>query len=98
MIKVFNAFGEAGDGYGLIAEFFPFLPTKRSQMMGQMKKATTEIAYELLQNSKKMNEGSQNIKDRSILGLLSVLQLYMRLLVTHVTYQSKDNLTMRLSN
>jgi hypothetical protein len=97
--KVFNAFGEARSNDGLIAEFFPFLPTKRSRMMGQMRKATTAIGYELLQNCEKMKEGSQSIKDRSILGSLSVFQLCsLRPLDIHVTYQSKDKLTMQLSS
>ncbi|KAF8712457.1 hypothetical protein AX14_013080 [Amanita brunnescens Koide BX004] len=39
-------------------------------MMGQMKKATTAIAYELLENCEKMKAGSQSVQDRSILGLL----------------------------
>ena len=100
MFKVLNGFGE-DIGNGLIADIFPFidnLPTKRSRMMRQMKKATTAIAYELLQNRDKMKEGSQSIKDRSILGLLSAFQLYMCLLVIHVTYQSKDKLKMQLSS
>ena len=96
--KVFNAFGEATGNDGLIAEFFPFVPTKRSRMMAQMRKATTAIGYELLQNCEKMKEGSQSIKDRSILGLLSAFQLYMRLLVIHVMYQSEDKPTMRVSS
>ena len=66
--------------------------------MAQMRKATTAIGYELLQNCEKMKEGSQSIKDRSILGLLSVFQLYMRLLVIHVMYQSEDKPTMRVSS
>ena len=49
-------------------------------MMDQMKMATSAIAYELLQNTEKVEEGSQSIKDRSILGLLS--QFYS---VVHVS-------------
>ena len=40
-------------------------------MMNQMKKATSEMAHELLDSSEKVKESSQSIKDRSILGLLS---------------------------
>ena len=97
-MKAYNAFSEAKGNYELIAEFFPFVPTKRSRMMAQLKKATTAIGYELLQNCEKMKEGSQSINDRSILGLLSALQLYMRLLVIHVMYQSEDKPTMRVSS
>ena len=76
--KVFNGFSD-DIGNGVLASIFPFLdnlPTKRSRMMGQMKKATTAIACKLLEDCEKMKAGSQNVQDRSILGLLCAFQLY----------------------
>ena len=63
-----------------------------------MKKATSDMAHELLQNTEKEKEGSQSIKDRSILGLLSEFQLYMHWPVIDVAYQSKDKPKMQLSS
>ena len=65
-------------------------------MLDHLKKATYAMAYELLQSSEKVKEGSQNIKDRSIIGLLSEYQLCLHPLVADNAYQSKDKLQMRL--
>jgi hypothetical protein len=86
VVKAFNSINEATGNNRilfLLGAIFPFvanLPTKRFRMMDQMKMATSAIAYELLQNTEKVEEGSQSIKDRSILGLLS--QFYS---VVHVS-------------
>jgi hypothetical protein len=77
VIKVFNSFNEGRSNnravflLGSIIPFIANLPTKRLRMMNQMKKATSEMAHELLDSSEKVKESSQSIKDRSILGLLS---------------------------
>ena len=63
-----------------------------------MKKATSDMAHELLQNTEKAKEGEQSIKDRSILGLLSEFQFFMHPHVIHAVYQSKDKLKMRISS
>ncbi len=49
-------------------------------MMGQMREATSAMALKLLRNTEKVKEGSQNDKDRSILGLLREFQacIYLR--------------------
>ena len=62
-----------------------------------MKKATSDMAHELLQNTEKAKEG-QSIKDRSILGLLSEFRLCMHPLAIDVAYQSKDKPMMQLSS
>ena len=63
-----------------------------------MKKTTSDMAHELLQNTEKAKEGEQSIKDRSILGLLSEFELCMHPLVIDVAYQSKDKLKMQHSS
>jgi hypothetical protein len=105
VIKVFNTINDSNRSNRrllvVIGAIFPFvahLPTKRLRMMDQMKQATSEMAHELLQNTVKAKEGSQSIKDRSILGLLSAFQLFMHPFVTHVAYQSKGKLKMRISS
>jgi len=85
---VFKAFNESRGGGGariffLIGSIFPIitsLPTKRIRMMGQMREATSAMALKLLRNTEKVKEGSQNDKDRSILGLLREFQacIYLR--------------------
>lgn len=105
MMKVLNAINGANRSNRrllvVIGAIFPFvahLPTKRLRMMNQMKQATSEMAHELLQNTEKAKEGSQSIKDRSILGLLSAFQLFMHPLIIHIAHQSKDKLKMRISS
>ncbi|KAF8344577.1 cytochrome P450 [Amanita rubescens] len=77
VVNVFKAFNESrGNGARmlfLIGSIFPFItniPTKRIRMMGQMREATSAMAFKLLRNTEKVNESSQDDKDRSILGLL----------------------------
>jgi hypothetical protein len=90
VVKVFNSLNETRGTSNLIVligAIFPFvvdLPIKSLGMMDQMNKATTAMAYELLQDSENVKGGSQSIKDRSILGLLSKFQLCVLPLVIDV--------------
>ena len=87
---MFNSLNEARGTSNLVVLFgaiFPFfinLPTKSLRMLDQMNKATSAMAYELLQDSENVKGGSQSIKDRSILGLLSKFQLCMLPLIIDV--------------
>ena len=47
------------------------------RMMGQMREASSAIAYKLLENTENAKEGSQNDQDRSILGLLREFEAYI---------------------
>jgi len=39
-------------------------------MYGALRKACGEIAYELIKTSEKERDGANNVKDRSMLGML----------------------------
>ena len=90
IVKVFKSFNEGGgDGRGiffLVGTIFPMsamlhiisnLPTNSMRMMGQMREASSAIAYKLLENTENAKEGSQNDQDRSILGLLREFEAYI---------------------
>ncbi|KAK2463856.1 hypothetical protein APHAL10511_004161 [Amanita phalloides] len=88
IFKVFQSFNTLRSGgarrlFILLGPIFPQIvnmPTERSRMFRRMRKATSEIASHLLEDSVREKESSQNIRDESILGLLGTYYMpFMRL-------------------
>lgn len=58
------------DIIGPILPFIHHIPSRTVRMYAALKQACGEIAYDLIKNSEKERDGADNVKDRSILGML----------------------------
>ncbi|KAK2465829.1 hypothetical protein APHAL10511_001470 [Amanita phalloides] len=78
VIEAFNAFGEADQGFAphlmfILGAIFPQvlnIPIQRIRLFKKWNEVTSKIGEELFINSRREKQGSSNMKDRSIIGLL----------------------------
>ncbi|KAF8701271.1 hypothetical protein AX14_000487 [Amanita brunnescens Koide BX004] len=76
--RVFHHFNDGDSNHArrfidVIGPIFPFMhliPSRTTQLFGDLKKAAGTIALELIKNSEKEQDGSGGTKDHSILGML----------------------------